>query len=320
MITVSALVSDFTFLDGQVWLNVSYSADNAPAGFENGFAGFYIEIPTSTQDYNDKVAAGLTAWLVANAGFTPNKVIVGLRQPAMDSQGRGLVKLAGVESVNVYGRFTTDADAFDVASGTTVTRLFEWPFPLSIIEGAIYLSGTEAGDVASFSGPPTKLNDLIPGGVVLANAIGVGEKSLTFLPGLVGTFVNLALLDAGFWEVLVADAGGGNPESLVLVTGYDRTTGVVTLEIAKKWNSTNQKPIWNGFAFAHGQDAEVTITRWFVRPTELSSGTSALYFGRSARGGSPLPANVPMALSYANNDGAVRRVRMQIDLVTGVLE
>jgi hypothetical protein len=246
----------------------------------------------------------------------------------LDEQGRTLQKAAGVES-HTYGRYGAYGDAFDAPAGDTTLRNYKWPFDLDIIEGTIYLDGTASGDVASFmAAPNTPLNVVAglyfvqppvppPGVPVLAAPAAVNDTQITLVPGFLVGFVDLALIDAGMFEVTVTD---GVTAETAYVTGYDKVTGVVTLGQRKFWSGGpgDEPPGWTGFANAYGTNAMVLVTRELVDKIELDGGVSALVFGRAARGAAPLPKNVLLQLVYVNNGQAARRIRVSFDILTGV--
>jgi hypothetical protein len=99
---VTCIVVDLQFQSGDLWIGTKWTSDQlTPLLGDQGVAGFLITTPISTQDYQDKVAAGQSAWMTANAGVTPSRVVVGLNYPAMDDQGRTVVALGSNTAIGL---------------------------------------------------------------------------------------------------------------------------------------------------------------------------------------------------------------------------
>jgi hypothetical protein len=86
MIQATALLISIDYFDAATaWINVSWTAPNAPAPWNTGShpAGFTVVQPFANGlDLQNKIAAGLSAWLTANAGFTPTVLLAGPTGPA----------------------------------------------------------------------------------------------------------------------------------------------------------------------------------------------------------------------------------------------
>jgi hypothetical protein len=318
---VSCVVVDMQFEAGQLWIGTKWTSDQDTPNLGNqGVAGFYIGAPISTADYNDKVAAGQSAWMTANAGVTPSNVVVGILYPALDKQGRALTKASGVES-RTYGRYGVPTDAFDAPANAATNRWTKFPFDLDVIEGTIYLSGVEVGDGLRLTvAPATPLSVFTGGAPVLTAPVAQGDTSLAILPPVLNAAVDRAMIDAGWWEVQIVDGAG--PSEVVLVKGYDRLTGALNLGEVKRWSGArgDEPASWPGFGRAYTQDAQVLVTRVLIDLIEIANADQPISFGRSARGTAPFPADVGLVLTYVNNGGSSKRIRWSLDVMTGQAE
>lgn len=246
----------------------------------------------------------------------------GIVYPALDAEGKSLVKSAGLQS-RTYGRYGVPTDAFDVPAASTVRRWKKIPFDIDIIEGTIYLSGIETGDSVRFiAAPETPLNALVvPGQMIpiLTSPISANDKSIFIIPALLEAVVDQALIDVGWWEIQLCD-GINAPTSPVLVIDYDRATGEIKLGKIKHWEggANNEPPDWEGFADPWPQDTIVLVTRVLIDLIEIAEANLPISFGRAANGAAPIPANIPLCLDYTNNSQNVnKRIRWSLDVLSG---
>jgi len=99
---VTCIVVDLQFQGGDLWIGTKWTSDQpTPLLGDQGVAGFLITTPISTQDYQDKVAAGQAAWILTNGGIAPSHVVVGMKYPAMDDDGRAIVALGANTAVGL---------------------------------------------------------------------------------------------------------------------------------------------------------------------------------------------------------------------------
>lgn len=285
----------------------------------DGDVRYTIDINYDTPEYTD--------WQSRKPKLQP------FARTAEDAQGRALSKAAGLES-RTYGRFGVPGDAFDVPVGATVKRTYVLPFDVDLVDGTILLTGAVAGDVARFTvAPRTPLNAIVsPGNLVnvLAAPIAVGDKQITLIAPYLAAFVNVALVDAGLFEVVVTDgvntdaygpdAAPGEVRMPLNITGYDVETGMVTLGSIRIWSDDDTAPTWSGFEHDYTADAGtmVLVTRSLVPRVELD-GVSALRVGEAARSAAPVKAGVPIVLEYTRSATATEatRVRVLFDVMTG---
>ena len=155
-----------------------------------------------------------------------------------------------------------------------------------------------------------------------------GDKQITLIAPYLAAFVDVALLDAGLYEIIVTDgvntdafgpaAQPGEVQMPLNVTSYDLATGVVTLGVIRVWSDSAVAPAWTGFAHAYAIDATVLVTRALVPRVELD-GVEALTVGQAARSAAPVKAGVPIVLEYTRAASAITpiRVRVLFDVMTG---
>jgi hypothetical protein len=150
--------------------------------------------------------------------------------------------------------------------------------------------------------------------------VAIGDRSLSIAPPVLAGAVNNALLDAGWWEVVVTDADGSNPSPPVLVAGYDLSAGTLNLDLPKRWSGDagDEPADWSGFARVYAQDAQILVTRVLIDLIEIAEANQPISFGQVARGSSPFPKGVALRLDYTNNSPTdARRVRWSLDVFTG---
>jgi hypothetical protein len=243
---------------------------------------------------------------------------VTLANQSVDSSGN--LKVRTVMESSTYGRYCMESDAFEAPVGET-SRWYRWPFAFDMIEGALMLDGTKAGDVIRFeAAPDTELNALVGGGNVLAAAVSVDDTQIQLIPPYLSAFADQGLIDSGFYEVTLEE--GATSEGPYLVTSYDRTTGVVTLGTSKKWTGTiaDEPAAWGGFDNDFTVDVKVKVTRVLIRDLVLDGQSESMVVGRAVRRGLPIPANTLFRMKYTNNGGGPRDVRLRFDSLTGLVE
>jgi len=244
----------------------------------------------------------------------------GIIFPRLDERGYQQVRL----SVNriTYGRYYVISDSFDAPPGYSV-RNYRIPFNFDLIEGILFISPQNEGDMFRFLGfPKTCLNAVSSymGGPssILSSPVNQGDKSIVIIPSLLGIFADKSLIEEGRWEITLKE--GDNEETVDAVSSYDRISGVVELSNIKKWTGTDEPPSWEGFNHSYSISALVYVTRVFVDWFELPPLEHYIPFGSSAHIGSPVPKNIIFSFEYINNSDYSKRVRLRMDLMTGKQE
>lgn len=254
----------------------------------------------------------------------------GVLVPEVDPR-TGAARSKATSRTSTYGRSAFVGDAFDVAAGATVKRNYKWPFKVDFAEGVL-LNGTKKGDTARFlAAPDTNLNNVAAAygrsSTILQNAIAIGDKKITFTPAnlaaaTVGNFIDLALIDAGWWEITVSE--GATTEGPYLVTGYTRSSGEVTLGVAKVWagEAGDEPANWTGFTNAFTTAATVKVTRVLAETVTLSGGSVPVVFGNYGLESAPLPADAHLQLVYTAvaAPNTTRSVNLVYHVYTGVVE
>lgn len=240
--------------------------------------------------------------------------------PSVVDPRTGAQTIKSVPRSSTYGRVAFAGSRVDAAAGTTVAALVRFPFRIDLVQGFLFADTTDGDpdDLASFEiAPQTNLKIFTGGAPVLATPIAIGDKQITLIPGVLTAAVNYALVDSGFFRIEIEEGGVKEDVNVQLfVTDYDETTGVVPLGIFKAWKEGDAEPVWDGFANAYTEAANVLVTRIAVSDISIVP-ANATAFGSNGLDSAPVAPGVLFRLPYENNSAVEKRVRIVLQVLTG---
>lgn len=249
----------------------------------------------------------------------------GIIYPVIDERTGGMA-VKTVARTSTYGRTLFKGFAFDAGPEATTSYNIKFPFGVDLVEGLL-LGNCADGDKVSFEiAPDTSLNAFSQayGGPVniLQSGIGVSNTGFALNPTLLSSstpfnFIDRALIDVGGYRITVSE--GELEEGPFLVVGYDRSTGQISLGTIREW-FTSEPAVWGGFVNNFSTSATLKMTRVILDEIEVSSAPNTLRFGTYGQDSAPLPANVTIRVRYTNTTNSLRRIRVQLQLLTGKIE
>lgn len=238
--------------------------------------------------------------------------------PSVVDSRTGAQTIKSVPRTSTHGRVAFAGAQMDAPAGAQTATLIRFPFQIDLVQGFFYsdLAAGSDDDLASFQiAPQTDLAIFAAGQPVLAAPIAIGDKQITLTPQVLTTAVGYALIDSGFFQIEVEEAGVREAVQM-LVTDYDEATGVVSLGIFKAWVEGSVEPTWTGFAHAYSHSAQVLVTRVAANNISIAP-ANATAFGSNGLDSAPVAPDVLFRLPYQNNSASAKRVRIVLQVLTG---